>query len=165
MADKDSGYVKSRVAKIAQKTLDINQFLVSKVELEKGAVEDRIAAVDVTYHDPCHLKKSLGVSVEPRALINANPGYRLKEMPESDWCCGLGGSFNLQYYELSTNIGKLKRDNIKASGCSIVATGCPACILQISDMLSQSDDNIVVKHPIEIYRELLKTYDTHAKTD
>ena len=105
------------------------------------------------------------MSVEPRSIINANPEYRLKEMPESDWCCGLGGSFNLQYYELSTNIGKLKRDNIKASGCSIVATGCPACMLQISDMLSQSGDTIVVKHPIEIYRELLKTYDTHTKTD
>ena len=155
MADKDSVYVKSRVAKIAQKTLDINQFLVSKVELEKGAVEDRIAAVDVTYHDPCHLKKSLGVFAEPRSLINANPGYRLKEMPESDWCCGLGGSFNLQYYNLSTNIGMLKRDNIKASACQTIATGCPACMLQIADMLSKSGDNITVKHPIEIYRELL----------
>ncbi|OEU63918.1 MAG: (Fe-S)-binding protein [Desulfobacterales bacterium PC51MH44] len=155
MADKNSGYVKSRVAKIAQKTLDINQFLVSKVELEKGAVEDRIAAVDVTYHDPCHLKKSLGVFAEPRSLINANPGYRLKEMPESDWCCGLGGSFNLQYYNLSTNIGMLKRDNIKASACQTIATGCPACMLQIADMLSKSGDNIAVKHPIELYRELL----------
>ena len=155
MAAKDSGYVKSRVAKIAQKTLDINQFLVSKVELEKGAVEDRIAAVDVTYHDPCHLKKSLGVFAEPRSLINANPGYRLKEMPESDWCCGLGGSFNLQYYNLSTNIGMLKRDNIKASACQTIATGCPACMLQIADMLSKSGDNLTVKHPIEIYRELL----------
>ncbi len=93
---------------------------------------------------------------EPRSLISANPGYRFKEMLNSDQCCGLGGSFNLEYYELSANIGKVKRDNIKASGCSIVATGCPACMLQISDMLSKSGDNIVVKHPIEIYAELLK---------
>ncbi len=98
---------------------------------------------------------------EPRALINATPGYRLKEMPESDWCCGLGGSFNLQYYKLSTHIGKLKRDNIRATGASVVATGCPACMLQISDMLSKSGDNIVVRHPIEIYRELIKTNGTH----
>ena len=156
MADKNSGYIQSRVETIAQKTLDIHQLLVSKVGLEKSKFEDRVDAVDVTYHDPCHLKKSLGVFVEPRALINANPGYRLKEMLESDWCCGLGGSFNLQYYELSTNIGKLKRDNIKASGCSIVTTGCPACMLQISDMLSKSGDNIVVKHPVEIYKEFIK---------
>ena len=84
MADKDSGYVKSRVEKIAQKTLDINQFLVSKVGLENIKDDARVDPVTVTYHDPCHLKKTLGVFAEPRSLIKANPGYRLKEMPESD---------------------------------------------------------------------------------
>jgi glycolate oxidase iron-sulfur subunit len=156
MADKDSGYVKSRIKKIAQKTLDINQFLVLKVGLEKVEFDGSVDAVEVTYHDPCHLKKFLGVFAEPRFLIKANPEYRFKEMPESDRCCGLGGSFNLRYYELSANIGKLKRDSIKASGSQIVATGCPACMLQISDMLSKSGDNIVVKHPVEIYKEFIK---------
>jgi glycolate oxidase iron-sulfur subunit len=155
MTDKASDSIKSKVAEISQKTLDISQFLVSKVRLGKSVTEGIDTSVDITYHDPCHLKKSLGVSAEPRALIIANPGYRLKEMPEADWCCGLGGSFNLHYYKLSSNIGKLKRDNIKASGCSVVATGCPACMLQISDMLSRSADKITVKHPIEIYRELI----------
>jgi len=158
MADKDSGYVMSRVDIIAQKTMDICQFLVSKVGLENIKFDDRVDPVTVTYHDPCHLKKTLGVFAEPRSLIKANPGYRLKEMPESDRCCGLGGDFNLQYYELSTNIGKLKLESIKASGCQVVATGCPACMLQFFDMLSKSGDNILVKHPVEIYAELLRNY-------
>jgi glycolate oxidase iron-sulfur subunit len=158
MADKDSGYVKSRVHIIAQKTMDINQFLVSKVGLKNVKFDDRIHPVTATYHDPCHLKKTLGVFAEPRSLIKANPGYRLKEMPESDRCCGLGGNFNLQYYELSTNIGQLKLENITASGCQVVATGCPACMLQFFDMLSKSGNNIRVKHPVEIYAELLRKY-------
>ena len=158
MADKNSGYIKSRVNKIAQKTMDISQFLVSKVGLEPVEFDDHMDPVTITYHDPCHLKKSLGVFAEPRSLIKANPGYRLKEMPESDRCCGLGGSFNLKYYELSANIGKLKLDNIKASGCHVVATGCPACMLQFFDVLSKSGDNILVKHPVEIYAELLRNY-------
>jgi len=161
MVQNEPGTIKAGVEKIAAKTLDINQLLVSKVGLKKSEMRDRKICIDVTYHDPCHLKKSLGVFDEPRTLINATPGYRLKEMPQSDWCCGLGGSFNLQYYELSTHIGKLKRDNIKSTGASVVATGCPACMLQISDMLSKSGDNIVVRHPIEIYRELIKTNGTH----
>jgi glycolate oxidase iron-sulfur subunit len=162
MADKDSGYVKSRVKKIAQKTLDINQFLVSKIGLDHVEFDDYMDPVTITYHDPCHLKKSLGVFDEPRSLIKANPGYRLKEMRESDRCCGLGGSFNLQYYELSANIGKLKLDNIKASGCQVVATGCPACMLQFFDMLSKSGDKIKVKHPVEIYAELIRNFPDKA---
>jgi len=47
----------------------------------------------------------------------------------------------------------LKRDHIAATGCEVVATGCPACMLQIADMLSQAGDRIAVKHPVEIYAE------------
>ena len=86
----------------------------------------------------------------------ANPAYSLKEMPESDWCCGCGGSFNLQHYETSTAIGQRKRDNIAASGCQVVATGCPACMLQITDMLSQAGLRVQVKHAVEIYAESLQ---------
>jgi glycolate oxidase iron-sulfur subunit len=153
----DSGDTKLKVDEIAEKTLDINQFLAANVDLEACDAEDRGDAVGITYHDPCHLKKSLGVLAEPRSLINTNSKYRFKEMPESDWCCGLGGSFNLQYYELSSNIGGRKRDNIKATGSSIVATGCPACMMQIADMLSKSKEKIAVKHPIEIYAEVLNS--------
>jgi glycolate oxidase iron-sulfur subunit len=148
--------VKAKIVKIAENTLDISQFLMLHIELEKVSFGTDDNKITVSYHDPCHLKKSLGVSAEPRALIRANPRYRFKEMPESDLCCGMGGAFNLQYYEISASIGKRKRDSIVASESSVVATGCPACMIQISDMLSQSKDGITVRHPIEIYEELIK---------
>ena len=112
--------------------------------------------IPLTYHDPCHLKKSLGVAAQPRALLQANPAYILKEMAESDWCCGCGGSFNLQHYETSAAIGRRKRDNIATSSCRVVATGCPACMLQITDMLSQAGLRVQVKHAVEIYADSLK---------
>ncbi|MDP3285376.1 MAG: (Fe-S)-binding protein [Desulfobacterales bacterium] len=152
--------LKSKVEKISEKTLDINQFLVSKIGV-KPQDEDRTSkniddAVKITYHDPCHLKKSLGVYEEPRILIRSNNAYIFREMPEADWCCGMGGSFNLQYYEISSNIGKRKLENIKTAGAGVVATGCPACMIQISDMLSKANERIAVKHPVEIYAESLK---------
>ena len=76
-------------------------------------------------------------------------------MQEADRCCGCGGSFTLFHYDLSKQIGQRKRDNIVKSGASLVSTGCPACMMQISDMLSQNGDNIRVKHPVEIYAESL----------
>ena len=96
------------------------------------------------------------MAAQPRALLQANPAYSLQEMAESDWCCGCGGSFNLQHYETSAAIGQRKRDNIVASGCRVVATGCPACMLQITDMLSQAGMQVQVKHAVEIYAESLK---------
>ncbi|MBU4260028.1 MAG: (Fe-S)-binding protein [Proteobacteria bacterium] len=155
MIKKQSSVIRSRVEKLAEKTMDINQFLVSKTGFTRGSYYGNEKKI-VTYHDPCHLLKTLGISDEPRALIKANQKYTLKEMHESDWCCGLGGSFNLQYYDISAKIGKRKRDNIKLTNCSVVATGCPACMIQISEMLSKYGDSIVVKHPVTIYAESLK---------
>jgi glycolate oxidase iron-sulfur subunit len=143
------------VKRISEKTLDIHQLLVSKVGLKSLSRSATATPLSVTYHDPCHLKKALGVATEPRAVLEASPGYHLKEMHQPDACCGMGGSFNLQHYEISSEIGKQKRDNIKASGADVVATGCPACMLQISDVLSRSKDRLAVKHPIEIYAEAL----------
>ncbi|MBU1053498.1 MAG: (Fe-S)-binding protein [Proteobacteria bacterium] len=145
-----------KVEIISKKVLDINQFIVSKIGIKKEKYENAGDSKIITYHDPCHLKKSLGVFEEPRKVIKANSHYTFKEMPEADWCCGMGGSFNIEHYDISTVIGERKRNNIKASGCSIVATSCPACMIQISDMLSKSKDRIEVKHTIEVYAEILK---------
>jgi glycolate oxidase iron-sulfur subunit len=36
-----------------------------------------------------------------------------------------------------------------------VATGCPACLLSITDMLSKAGDRVAVRHPVELYAEIL----------
>lgn len=140
--------------RLAQRTMDINQFLVREANLGPLPTAGG-SGHTVTYHDPCHLKKSLKVFTEPRAVINAIPGCRLTEMAQSDWCCGMGGSFNLQYYDLSKSIGQKKAAQIQATGADILATGCPACMIQISDMLSQAGAAIAVRHPIELYADAL----------
>jgi glycolate oxidase iron-sulfur subunit len=145
----------ARIADLSGRVMDISQFLADRVGLEAEGREGAVDRVPITYHDPCHLKKSLGVMAQPRAMIRANPGYDLKEMAEADWCCGCGGSFNLQNYEISKAIGQRKRENIKKSQCAVVATGCPACMLQITDMLSQAGDQVQVRHAIEVYAESL----------
>ena len=110
----------------------------------------------VTYHDPCHLAKSLKVKSQPRDLIRANAGCTFVEMADADTCCGNGGSFNLQNYDLSKQIGMEKRRNILACGATTVATPCPACMMQIRDVLSQNHDGVKVRHVIEIYADTIK---------
>jgi len=49
-----------------------------------------------------------------------------------------------------------KRQNILASGAATVATSCPACMMQIRDVLSQNHDPIKVRHVIEVYADTIK---------
>jgi len=155
MAEELSPEAQDQVAAIAARTMEVSQFLVDKLGVGRVKLKADGQKVLLTYHDPCHLKKSLGVAAQPRALLQANPEYRFKEMVEADRCCGMGGSFNLQHYDISAAIGKRKRDNIVQSACEVVATSCPACMLQITDMLSQAGDRVQVKHAIEVYAESL----------
>lgn len=146
--------IKADVLNMVEKAMDVNQFLVDKVGV-KAVENPPTGATRVTVHDPCHLGKSLGVYAQPRTMIRANKNYEVVEMNEADRCCGCGGSFNLAHYDVSKKIGNRKRANVAASGADIVSTGCPACMLQLNDMLSQAGDRIAVKHPVELYAETL----------
>lgn len=142
-----------RIDELHEKAMDITQFVVDVLKVETGAPAQ--GGKVITYHDSCHMKKSLGVTAQPRKLLSALPGYSLKEMPESDRCCGSGGSFTLYHYDLSKQIGQRKLDNILSVKPEMVAAGCPACMMQMMDMISQHGDNIPVKHVIELYADTL----------
>lgn len=139
--------------KIAAKTMDVTQFIVDVLGVHGVAPRDN--AVDVTYHDSCHLRKGLGIQAQPRELLQANPGYHFVEMKEAERCCGCGGSFTLFHYDLSKQIGQRKRNNIVDSNARVVAAACPACMMQLEDVLASNKDSVVVKHPVEIYAESL----------
>jgi glycolate oxidase iron-sulfur subunit len=141
------------IISLGEKARDITQFLADLCPVSgreaTGGTDDA-----VTYHDPCHLKNSLGITTQPRILIKAT-GRRFIEMNEAGTCCGCGGSFNVSHYELSKKIGNRKADNIVASGAKTVATSCPACMMQMTDMLSRRDKGIRVRHVVELYADSL----------
>ncbi|MFQ9491860.1 MAG: (Fe-S)-binding protein [Bilophila wadsworthia] len=83
---------------LAPKAIDINALLVDVLHVSPKTQAK--GQTKVTYHESCHLQKSLGVSKQPRDLIRMNPGYNLVEMAEANRCCGCGGSFTLTHYDL-----------------------------------------------------------------
>ncbi len=153
MMDRDLGLGRDEeVLSLASGTMDISEFLVDILNVSPASISGS-QSKRVTYHDPCHLGKSLGVIDQPRKLLKASKDVDLVEMKDANVCCGNGGSFNLQHYKTSMAIGDHKCRNIIKTKADVVATSCPACIMQISDLLSQKKQAIEVKHVIEIYDE------------
>ncbi len=91
--------------------------------------------VRVTYHEPCHLSRGQGITEEPRTIIRSLPWVEFVEMQDSDRCCGGGGSFNLTHYDLAAAIGEHKVEAIREAGVDVVVTECPACVMQLRDMV------------------------------
>jgi glycolate oxidase iron-sulfur subunit len=136
---------------LAAKTQDVCEFVARTFPFDTAPEENSNNTCKITYHDPCHLKKSLSISQEPRSLIDQSPGCTLVEMASPDRCCGMGGSFNLQHYALSQKIGEQKLQSIIQTKADAVATCCPACMMQLTDLLSKAGVNIQVTHVLEIY--------------
>ncbi len=152
----DTQELKKDAEAIGKKAMDINKFLTDVLKVDLTPKGDAPTKEKITYHDSCHLLKSLGVGREPRALLKTNGKYEFVEMKEADRCCGCGGSFTLTHYDLSKQIGQRKRNNIAASGAKTVAAGCPACMMQLSNMLALNNDDVKVKHVVEIFAETLE---------
>ncbi len=142
-----------RAAPIMEKAMDVSQFLVDVLKVKP--LETPQEGATVTYHDPCHLRNSLGVTKQPRALLQATPKAAYTELPNAGSCCGCGGSFSLYHYDLSRQIGEAKAEAVMESGAQTVATSCPACMMQIADQLSQKGASATVKHVVEVYAERL----------
>ncbi|MBC8450728.1 (Fe-S)-binding protein [bacterium] len=113
------------------------------------------ARVRVTYHEPCHLSRGQGITDEPRTVIRSLPWVELVEMHDSDRCCGGGGSFSLTHYDLAAAIGEHKIEAIRATGADVVVTECPACVMQLKDM--------VVRYGLDV--EVLSIADLLALSD
>ncbi len=138
--------IKQLWEKLSKKVKDITEFVV-----EKGIKQDlREVKAKITYHDPCHLVRGMGVSKEPRQLLQAIPGVEYAEMKDAAKCCGAGGTFSMAHYEISRTINDWKLDNAEKTGATILATGCSACRMHITDGLGQRNSNMKVLHTAEI---------------
>ena len=126
---------------------DISTFLTKVIDYKKP--EGRVKAT-VTYQDPCHLKKVLKVFAEPRAILKSIPGVTLKEMTKPDVCCGSGGSYTITHPETSMKIAGRKMADIRKTRADMVITGCPGCMMQLSEGITKSGQELVVAHYISL---------------
>jgi L-lactate dehydrogenase complex protein LldE len=132
-----------RARQIGERTFELSQFLVDILGVEEmGAVYKG----KITYHDSCHLLRSLGVQEQPRRLIRHLEQAELIEMKDSDRCCGFGGTFSFKYPAISTAMVDEKIRNIIDSGADTV-TGCDiSCLMNIQGRLSRLGSPIKVMH-------------------
>ncbi|WP_310600525.1 (Fe-S)-binding protein [Desulfobulbus sp.] len=131
------------------------------VFLQRQGLVDQLTALPkwphrlrVAYHDPCHLRTA-GITREPRALLGALPQADLVEMEDAGLCCGLGGTFTAAHPDLSRAIGDRKLAGLRASGATVVASGCPGCILQLQDIIDRAGLAIKAVHTLELIQQAL----------
>ncbi len=143
----DDPAMQARAVAIGKRTFEFTQYLVDVLGItDLGAV----FPATVTYHDSCHLARILGIRHQPRQLLGQVRGLQLVEMDNADTCCGFGGTFSVNYPEISLALADEKIVQIERSGADTVV-GCDvSCLMQIRGRMARQKKTIRVLHIAQV---------------
>jgi glycolate oxidase iron-sulfur subunit len=130
----------------AGKVRDVNEFLDGLGAIPPEG-EIRVRA---TYHDACHLGHAQKIREAPRRLLAMIPGLDLRELPETDICCGAAGTYNITQPEMASRLSRRKLDNILKTGADVVLTANAGCLLQIGREARDRGRPLRVMHPMDL---------------
>jgi glycolate oxidase iron-sulfur subunit len=146
----DDPAYRDRAALWDKKVKDIHEWLV---EIGFQPPANNGPPQVVTYHESCHLAHGQKITAQPRRLLGLIPNLKLVELPESLWCCGSAGIYNIVQPEMANQLLDRKLKHIKSTGASIVANGNPGCLLQLINGAKHQGLNLRVVHPVTLLAE------------
>jgi Fe-S oxidoreductase len=114
----------------------------------------------VTYQDPCNVSRNGGLWEEGRGIIEyiAEDFRDMSPNREHNHCCGGGGGYipmGTEFKERRMASGRVKVEQIKATGAKIVITPCHNCYDQISDLNKEYNLGVKVSSLKEIICDLM----------
>lgn len=143
----------ARAVEWSHKLKDIHEWLV---QIGLKIPQGEQPAQTVTYHESCHLAHGQKITVQPREMLRAIPGLTLVELPESNWCCGSAGVYNITQPDMSAALLARKMQFIAGTKAPIVATANPGCLLQLVNGARKYGVEIKVVAPISLFAEAFR---------
>jgi len=134
-------------------TAEVIKDLIDEKKIKIKSKYDKV----ITYHDPCHLGRHMGVYEIPREVIKQIPGIKFIEMKRNRnhaWCCGAGGGVKISYPEWSVEISQDRLEQAKETGATVLVSTCPFCKTNLSDANEKNNMGFEVLDLIEILDQL-----------
>jgi glycolate oxidase iron-sulfur subunit len=150
----DDPHYLARAKEWDRKVKDIHEWL-AQIGIKRPA--GNLPSQTVTYHEACHLCHGQKITSQPRQLLRTIPNLTLIELPESNWCCGSAGIYNLIQPEMAGDLLNRKMKHIQSTRAPIVATGNPGCLLQLMNGAKQQRLPLRVVHPITLLAEAYRS--------
>ncbi|MCU0771686.1 MAG: (Fe-S)-binding protein [Verrucomicrobia bacterium] len=142
-----------RAAAWSRKLKDVHEWLA---EIGLRPPPMAVAPQRVTYHESCHLCHGQKISHAPREVLRAIGGLELVELPESNWCCGSAGIYNITQPEMAGKLLARKLRHLEGTQAPIVASANPGCSVQLEAGLRQARRPVRVVHPVSLLAEAFR---------
>jgi L-lactate dehydrogenase complex protein LldE len=139
-----------RAEALARRTYEFSQFLVDVAgTTDCGAC----ARGSATYHPSCHGLRGLGLTRQPRQLLDAVKGLEMRPLADAETCCGFGGLFAVKMSEISAAMLDRKLDRVLESGADRLVATDVSCLMHMAGGLHRRGSPIVVRHVAEVLAE------------
>jgi L-lactate dehydrogenase complex protein LldE len=132
---------------IQKNIFEFSDFLVNVLKItDLGATLKGIA----TYHDSCSALREYGVKREPRLLLEKVRGLELREMKDTETCCGFGGSFAVKFEPISVSLGEQKVANALETGAEYMISTDVSCLMHMDGYAKKNGRNIKMMHLVDV---------------
>ena len=78
----------------------------------------------------------------------------IEELPDSEVCCGFGGTFCIKYPEISDKIVTEKINHIQSTAADTLLAGDLGCLLNMAGKLQRCNHSIKVLHVAEVLADM-----------
>lgn len=102
-----------------------------------------------TFHDSCGGLREYGIHREPRVLLSKVRGLELREMANTEVCCGFGGMFSTKYENVAVSMAEQKVAAAEAVGADYIISTDLSCLLHLDGYIKKQGKNIKVMHLVD----------------
>lgn len=126
---------------------EFSEFLVKKMNFLDFGAELKGKAV---YHDSCGALRECGIKSEPRELLKRVKGLELIESPDSEVCCGFGGTFSVKFDGISAAMAEQKVNNAIKLGADYIISLDVSCLMHLDGYIQKNQLPLQTLHLTEV---------------
>lgn len=126
---------------------EFSDFLVNVLKITNlGASLSGVA----TYHDSCSGLREYGIKREPRTLLEKVRGLELREMKETETCCGFGGTFSAKFEPIAVGMAEQKVKNALEVHADYIVSTDMSCLMHLDSYIKKQNYKLKVMHLTDV---------------
>lgn len=132
---------------VQKNMFEFSDFLVNVLKItDLGARLDGTAV----FHDSCSGLREYGIHREPRVLLSKVRGLELREMKDSDVCCGFGGQFSVRHESVAVAMAEQKIQNAEETGADYIISTDMSCLMHLQAFIAKQQKPVKVMHLADV---------------
>ena len=142
----------TEVEALGRRTWELADFIVNALGVT--AWPGRYDAC-LAFHRSCH-GRGTPSSAAAEQLLGSIAGVSLAAFGEGEQCCGFGGTFSVSFPNISSAMGELKLEHLRAVQPDLLVSGDLGCLMHLGGLAEKDGRPIKTQHLAQVLRDSLK---------